>query len=203
MGVTAMEDICNGFLKAGMEPEMPAAMISQGTTSRQRRVVATLCTLVEKVKKEKLEEDDYRYPYIRLNGTKREFILHENPELLVTQGDVRQVQLAKGAILSGFVALLNKAGIRMEDLDKVMIAGQFGAHLPAESLVGTGILPEEVGDKLIYVGNSSKTGAYMSLMSATVKKEVEELACRMEYMELAETENYERIFTESMIFPTF
>ena len=55
MGVTAMEDICNGFLKAGMEPEMPAAMISQGTTSRQRRVVATLCTLVEKVKKEKLE----------------------------------------------------------------------------------------------------------------------------------------------------
>ena len=91
----------------------------------------------------------------------------------------------------------------MEDLDKVMIAGQFGAHLPAESLVGTGILPEEVGDKLIYVGNSSKTGAYMSLMSATVKKEVEELACRMEYMELAETENYERIFTESMIFPTF
>ncbi|MCI6060204.1 MAG: ASKHA domain-containing protein [Dorea sp.] len=155
------------------------------------------------VKKEKLEEDDYRYPYIRLNGTKREFILHENPELLVTQGDVRQVQLAKGAILSGFVALLNKAGIRMEDLDKVMIAGQFGAHLPAESLVGTGILPEEVGDKLVYVGNSSKTGAYMTLMSATVKKEVEELARQMEYMELAETENYERIFTESMIFPTF
>lgn len=153
------------------------------------------------IKKDRLKEEDYRYPMIRMNGTKREFILHENPELLVTQGDVRQVQLAKGAILSGFVALLNKAGIRMEDLDKVMIAGQFGAHLPAESLVGTGILPQEVGDKLVYVGNSSKTGAYMTLMSRKVKREVEELAEQMEYMELAETENYERIFTESMIFP--
>lgn len=116
---------------------------------------------------------------------------------------MRQVQLAKGAILSGFIALLNKAGIRMEDLDKVMIAGQFGAHLPAESLVGTGILPKELEHKLVYVGNSSKTGAYMTLMSRKVKKEVEELAEKMEYMELAETENYERIFSESMIFPSF
>ena len=41
---------------------------------------------------------------------------------MVTQGDIRQVQLAKGAILSGFLALLNKAGIRMEELDKVIIA---------------------------------------------------------------------------------
>jgi len=153
------------------------------------------------IKKEKLSEDDYRYPMIRLDGTKREFILHQSPELLVTQGDVRQVQLAKGAILSGFVALLNKAGIAMEDLDKVMIAGQFGTHLPADSLIGTGILPEAVKDKLVYVGNSSKMGAYMTLLSQQVKREVEELAEQMEYTELAETENYERIFTESMIFP--
>lgn len=153
------------------------------------------------IKKDKLPETDYRYPMIELNGTKREFVLCRKPKLLVTQGDVRQIQLAKGAILSGFVALLNRAGIAMEDLDKVMIAGQFGAHLPADSLIGTGILPEAVKDKLIYVGNSSKTGAYMTLMSGKAKREVEQLALKMEYMELAETENYERIFTESMIFP--
>ncbi|MEG1505011.1 MAG: ASKHA domain-containing protein, partial [Lachnospiraceae bacterium] len=153
------------------------------------------------IKKEQLKEEDYRYPMIRMNGTKREFILYEAPELLVTQGDVRQVQLAKGAILSGFVALLNKAGIAMEDLDKVMIAGQFGAHLPVESLIGTGILPEAVKDKLVYVGNASKTGAYMTLLSRKARREVEQLAEQMEYMELAETPNYERIFTESMIFP--
>ena len=154
------------------------------------------------VKKDKLEETDYRYSMIRMNGTKREFILKEEPELLITQGDVRQVQLAKGAILSGFTALCKKAGIQMEELDKVMIAGQFGAHLPADSLTGTGILPKVVEDKLVYVGNSSKTGAYMTLMSEKIKREMEELAEKVEYMELAETENYERIFTECMIFPS-
>ena len=152
------------------------------------------------VKKENIPEEDYRYPMIRMNGKKREFLICEAPELVVTQGDIRQVQLAKGAILSGFLALLNRAGISMEELDKVMIAGQFGAHLPAESLTGTGILPKEVKDKIIYVGNSSKTGAYMTLLSEQVKEEMEGLAERMEYIELAETENYEKIFAESMRF---
>lgn len=44
---------------------------------------------------------------IRMNGTKREFVLHEAPLLVITQGDIRQVQLAKGAILSGFMAVLS------------------------------------------------------------------------------------------------
>ena len=114
------------------------------------------------MKKEALGEEDYRQHLIRLNGTKREFVLDEKRDLFITQGDVRQVQLAKGAILSGFTALLKKAGIGMEDLDKVLIAGQFGAHLPAEFLTGVGILPEEVENRLVYVGNSSKTGAYIS-----------------------------------------
>ena len=89
----------------------------------------------------------------------------------------------------------------MEDLDKVMIAGQFGAHLPADSLVGTGILPKEVEDRLVYVGNSSKTGAYMALMSSKVKAEMEELARYMDYIELGATEGYERLFSDCLIFP--
>ena len=156
------------------------------------------------IKKNKLDESDYRYPMLQMNGIKREFIMVDGEEqLLITQGDVRQVQLAKGAILSGFIALLNKAGITMDDLDKVMIAGQFGAHLPADSLTGTGILPEEVKDKLVYVGNSSKTGAYMALMSSKAKRDMEELAGHMDYMELGATDNYERLFSDCLIFPEF
>ncbi len=153
------------------------------------------------IKKEQLEESDYRYKMIQLNGNKREFILKSTPEqLLITQGDVRQVQLAKGALLSGFYALLKQAKIDMGELDKVMIAGQFGAHLPADSLVGTGILPKEVKDKLVYIGNSSKTGAYMALMSVKVKKEIEDLAGEMEYMELGASEGYEKLFSQCLIF---
>lgn len=70
--------------------------------------------------------------------------------------DVRQVQLAKGAILSGFISLVNAAGISLDELDLVYVAGQFGSYLPKESLVGTGILPSAVEDKIEYLGNSSK-----------------------------------------------
>lgn len=151
------------------------------------------------IKLKDISEEDYRYPMLELDGRKRTFKMTE--KLRITQGDVRQVQLAKGAILSGFYALLKKAGKTMEDLNQVMIAGQFGAHLPAESLIGTGILPKEVKDKLVYVGNSSKTGAYLALMSGKAKKEMEELANHMEYMELGATEGYERLFADCLMFP--
>lgn len=153
------------------------------------------------VKKDKLDEHDYRQKFIKLNGKKREFILKDEPNALyITQSDIRQVQLAKGAILSGFYALLNKAGLTMEQLDKVVIAGQFGSHLPAESLTGTGILPKEVNEKLVYVGNSSKTGAYMALMSKEIKKELEEIAHSIDYMELGASEGYERLFADCLMF---
>lgn len=119
------------------------------------------------IKQKDISEEDYRYPMLELDGRKRKFKMTER--LRITQV-MTGVQLAKGAILSGFYALLKKAGRTMEDLDQVMIAGQFGAHLPAESLIGTGILPKEVKDKLIYVGNSSKTGAYLALMSGKAEK---------------------------------
>ena len=153
------------------------------------------------IKKESLEESDYRYDMIRVDDKRREFVLKNSPgQILITQADVRQVQLAKGAILSGFYALLKQANIDMSELDKVLIAGQFGAHLPAESLVGTGILPEEVKDKLVYVGNASKTGAYMALMSVDVKEQIEELANKMDYMELGATEGYEKLFAQCLLF---
>ena len=160
------------------------------------------------VKAGKFDEDDYRSKYIAVDEEgKRSFIMTEGGDgtepLYITQGDIRQVQLAKGAILSGFMALLKKAGIGMADLDKVLIAGQFGAHLPAESITGTGILPFEVEDRIEYVGNTSKTGAYMALMSGTVKRRMEELAHDMDYLELGATDNYERLLSECLIFPSF
>ena len=160
------------------------------------------------VKADKFDADDYRSKYIAVDEDgKRSFRMTEGGDgadpLYITQGDVRQVQLAKGAILSGFMALLKKAGIGMADLDKVLIAGQFGAHLPAESITGTGILPFEVEDRIEYVGNTSKTGAYMALMSGKVKRQMEALAHDMDYLELGATDNYERLLSECLIFPVF
>lgn len=203
----AIEDVV--ITKSGVKTKVigdnpPIGVCGSGILAVVRELV--LNGLIKKdgafIKKEKLEESDYRYKMIQMKEKKREFILTEEPEkILITQGDVRQVQLAKGAILSGFYALLRKANITMEDLDKVMIAGQFGAHLPADSLIGTGILPKEVKEKLVYVGNSSKTGAYMALMSNEAKSEMERLAHKMKYLELGATEGYERLFAQCLIFP--
>lgn len=153
------------------------------------------------IKLEDMDADDYRRSYIQVTGKKRAFELSKYPTpILVTQSDVRQIQLAKGALLSGFYALLNEANISMDDLDEVIVAGQFGAHLSADSLIGTGILPEGVRGKLTYIGNASKTGAYMALMSTDVRRDIETLARDIDYIELGTMEGYERLFAQCLLF---
>jgi len=149
------------------------------------------------VKPEELEVGDPRLPYIDLDGKKRRICVGDGPnKILLTQGDIRQVQLAKSAILSGFVALVNAMGLTFSDLDEVIVAGQFGAHLPVESLVGTGILPKAVQEKITYIGNSSKTGAYLALVSLESRQEMGALARAFDYIELSVTKGYERLFVE-------
>lgn len=152
------------------------------------------------VKEKKLEEGDWRREFLVEEEGGTAFLLDKEHHIVVTQKDVRQVQLAKGAILSGFLSLTRQGEMKIEDLDEVIIAGQFGSHLSADALAGTGIIPMQVKDKVRYVGNTSKTGAYMALLSRKVRREMEELARKIEYFELAESEGYEQLFVESMRF---
>ncbi|HLR20959.1 MAG TPA: ASKHA domain-containing protein [Tissierellaceae bacterium] len=146
------------------------------------------------IKPDEIESNDYRQKYIVVENNKRSVKIANN--IKITQGDVRQVQLAKSAILSGFISLVRYAGLDMSDLDEVIVAGQFGSHLSAESLVGTGILPKDVKEKIRYIGNSSKTGAYLSLVSSDAVKEMDSLSKKIDYMELSVSEGYERLFVD-------
>ncbi|MEN6412203.1 MAG: ASKHA domain-containing protein [Veillonellales bacterium] len=149
------------------------------------------------IKRNSIDDSDFRYQYIEVNGKKRSVCITGGvKKITITQGDVRQVQLAKSAILSGIIALVNKIDIHMSDLDEVIIAGQFGAHLPAKSLVGTGIIPSELKEKITYIGNSSKAGAYISLLSVEARNAMEKLAKKIEYTELSVVDGYERLFIE-------
>jgi uncharacterized 2Fe-2S/4Fe-4S cluster protein (DUF4445 family) len=121
--------------------------------------------------------------------------------VVVTQKDIRQVQLAKGALLSGVRALLDHAGIGARDLDKVLVAGRFGEHLPAESLTECGILPAGLGGKIEYLGNSSKAGARAALMSARARGEMETLARGIEYLDLGAAPGYGDLFIQCLEFP--
>ncbi|MDY0222885.1 MAG: ASKHA domain-containing protein [Desulfobacterium sp.] len=134
------------------------------------------------------------------NG-KRNIILSQKPEpIVITQGDIRQVQLARGAILSGLYSLLELMEITMEDLDKVIIAGQFGKHLSVDSLVGVGILSEALRGKIDYIGNSSKTGALMCLLSRETREAMESISEKIHYFELSTKEGYEKLFTKCLTF---
>ena len=122
-------------------------------------------------------------------------------KIVVTQKDIRQVQLAKGALLSGVLALLNHAGLKTRDLGRVLVAGRFGEHLPAESLTKCGILPAGIDGKIEYLGNSSKGGARAALMSRRARGEMETLAREIEYLDLGSAPEYGELFMRCLEFP--
>ncbi len=139
--------------------------------------------------------------FIVEENKKRKLLINsKQKEIYITQSDIRQVQLAKGAILSGFYALLELMEIDMNDLDEIIIAGQFGKHLSIDSLVGVGIIPEKLKNKIKYIGNSSKTGALMCLLSKEAREEMEKTSIEINYFELSTKEGYERLFTSCLNF---
>ena len=149
---------------------------------------------------EELPEGDPRRALCRFRDDKPA-LGFTGTDICLTQKDVRQVQLAKGAILSAFRTLLLKAGLEMTDLERVLVAGQFGRHLPPASLTGCGLLPPEMSGRLEYVGNTSKAGAYLALTSRSARKAMEELAARIDFFELATFPGYDRLFADSLKFP--
>lgn len=139
---------------------------------------------------------------VQTQGNKKAFCLTDTePPVLFSQADIRQVQLAKGAILSGFMALLERNKMTMEDLDEVVIAGQFGSYLDENTLIGTGILPENVRGKIRYIGNSSLSGAILCLLDKDVTETMAHIAKNVNYFELASYPDYTRLLMRCMEFP--
>ena len=148
-----------------------------------------------------LENSDFRKKYIRENENgKRFIILDKENKIYLSQDDIRAVQLAKGAILSGFLTLLQIEKVDIEKLNSVIIAGAFGSHLKKSDISKVGILPKEVENLITYVGNSSLVGAYMALMNPQIKNEMEDLAKEISYVELSTSKDYEKTFARAMQF---
>ncbi|MFZ5590239.1 MAG: ASKHA domain-containing protein, partial [Bacillota bacterium] len=119
-------------------------------------------------------------------------------QVYLSQADVRQVQLAKGAILTGFRTLLQEAGLSFADLDELVIAGAFGSHLRLDSLVEIGLVPQELSGRVRYAGNTSLSGARLCLLSRQARQRVADIAGRIRHIELAVREGYEELFAESL-----
>ena len=142
---------------------------------------------------------DSNHSFIKADDSSKPFI-KINDNLYFTTKDIRQVQLAKGAILSGIRALIKKAGIETGDITRVCIAGQFGKYISMDSFFGVGLLPKEFEGKVEYLGNTSLTGAYMALLDKNAIEYMTEISVETEFFELSKLEEYEKIFAKALRF---
>lgn len=115
-------------------------------------------------------------------------------QLQLSQKDIRQVQLAKGAIRAGIELLLKEAGRSAADLDRVLIAGSFGYHLREQSLLTLGLLPSEAAGKVAFVGNTSRSGAEMLLLNRNLRKQLQQSVEQVRVVDLAGSPEFERVF---------
>ena len=122
--------------------------------------------------------------------------------LTVHERDIREVQLATGAIRAGITILLRQAGLTTQDIKRVFIAGGFGSFIRRNNAQRIGLLPPDIHhERIQYVGNASLNGARWALLSTNARKRAEELARRTRHVELSQDMNFQMEFAEAMIFP--
>ena len=120
----------------------------------------------------------------------------------LTQRDVREVQLAKGAIYAGMEIMKRHLGVANEDIASVYLAGAFGNYIRPERALRIGLLPRVPLDRIRFVGNAASTGAKMALVNRTCRAEAEEISRRVHYLELAGRDDFQMEFADAMLFPT-
>jgi uncharacterized 2Fe-2S/4Fe-4S cluster protein (DUF4445 family) len=122
-------------------------------------------------------------------------------EIVLTQDDVRQLQLAKGAIASGVAMLQHVAGVPAEGVSELLLAGGFGNYLSIASAVRIGLIPDLGAGRVRYVGNAASLGAQLCLLSESERARAEGIARGIEHVSLAAHPDFQDVFVDCMNFP--
>jgi uncharacterized 2Fe-2S/4Fe-4S cluster protein (DUF4445 family) len=136
----------------------------------------------------------------RLGKEQGKAVFRVTGRVALSQGDVRQVQLAKGAIRAGIDLLLAARSIGAAAIDRVFIAGSFGFHLREESLLTLGLLPPEVAGKVSFLGNTAKSGGALLLLNRDLRDQLAALVPKVDVVELAADPQFDRAFMAAMKF---
>jgi uncharacterized 2Fe-2S/4Fe-4S cluster protein (DUF4445 family) len=144
------------------------------------------------------------YPGIRREDGATDFVLAEREDeegektaIVMTQKDVRELQLAKAAIRSGIQLLLERNDFTEEQIDRLIVAGAFGTYIDLSSAMDSGLLPTLPVERFKQVGNAAGIGAKMNLVSLSSRKEARSILSRATYIELAGTLEFKRAFVET------
>ena len=121
-------------------------------------------------------------------------------DVVITQGDIRALQLAKSAIAAGIQTLMRTLRISSDNLSALYLAGGFGSALDLCAAGAIGLLPSASLSKSIVVGNAALCGASLLLLSAEQRKRVESLVASATHLELSGNPTFAALYTEGMIF---
>jgi uncharacterized 2Fe-2S/4Fe-4S cluster protein (DUF4445 family) len=124
---------------------------------------------------------------------------HKKP-IMITQKDIRQLQMAKGAMSAAIKILMDKYGINVDEIEEVLLAGAFGNYMNPHSACVIGLIPKELEGKIKMVGNAAGSGSKLSLLSKNEYKRAERIGGFVEFVELATYPNFSSIFSKSMYF---
>jgi uncharacterized 2Fe-2S/4Fe-4S cluster protein (DUF4445 family) len=122
-------------------------------------------------------------------------------DIVVTQDDIGEVQLAKAATYAGASILMGELGINSSDLDEVLLAGAFGSYIEPMNAMTIGLLPEVDLRKVKSIGNAAGIGAKKSLISKKLREEEGKITSKIEYVELAAHQKFEEEFLYALDIP--
>ncbi|MBN1627581.1 MAG: DUF4445 domain-containing protein, partial [Deltaproteobacteria bacterium] len=120
--------------------------------------------------------------------------------VVITQKDIDQIQLAKGAIRAGIAALMEKTGTSPEEVEEVILSGAFGSYINIANAVYIGLLPLFPNAKYKQAGNAAGQGVKMALLSKNERTRAQQIASRTGYLELTTYKGFKRMFAEGMMF---
>jgi uncharacterized 2Fe-2S/4Fe-4S cluster protein (DUF4445 family) len=147
---------------------------------------------------------DPKHKRVRRGDQHLEFVLVGNKEkkdvkqdIVITQQDVREIQLAKAAIRTGIQALLEANGYGEEKIGRVIIAGAFGTYIDVASAIAIGMLPSLPLERFQQVGNAAGTGARLALISRNKRAAAQKIVSRVNYIELASVPGFNQTFMQA------
>ncbi len=146
-------------------------------------------------------------PRIREGRSGYEFVLTWQNEaggdsdIVINEVDIENFTRAKAAIYAGCKTLVEGVGLKITDLEQIILAGAFGSYIDLDSAMTVGLLPEIGPDKILYVGNGSLLGSWMSEMSNHIRRDVVEVVRKMTSFELSEVKDFHNQYVASLFLP--
>lgn len=121
-------------------------------------------------------------------------------EIYISQKDIRQIQLAKGAIATGVTMLLDEINVSIDEVEEAVIAGSFGYHINPESIMDISLIPKNFKGKITFVGNSSIEGARLALINDNMLRSMTAVKSGIEVLELSTKPKFQEYFVKELKF---